>query len=76
MILVVVLAHFLGVELFPTIARLGIGRISIFLFQWGDVGTLLLVSGVHASRRREEKSLDSILMTCLKHVGINQSVVA
>src|SRR6185369_6894858 len=71
----VVFAKLLSVEFFPTVSRLGIGRICIFFFQGCYIWCLLLILCVHASRRGEEEALYSAQSCRFEHVSIDQDVV-
>ncbi len=72
----VIAAKFLGEELLPPIAFLGVGGMSIFLLQWGDVGVVLLVSGVDASRGGKQEALDAVQTGRLQHVSVDEDIVA
>src|SRR5579872_1011545 len=74
-IAVVVAAKLFGEELLPTVARLGIGGIGVLFLQRNEIGRLLLVLRVNASRRGEEELLHAILLARLEHVRVDENVV-
>src|SRR5262249_34830197 len=74
-ILVIVMAHLLGKELFPAIARLGIGGNRILLAEWRDVGITLLTAVVDAGGRCEQKTFYLVLAAGLEHIGIEEHVI-
>ena len=59
-IVAVVTAQFLGEELLPAIAGLGIGRIGVLFLQGRDVGVILLVLRVDAGRGGEQETLHAV----------------
>ncbi len=75
-VLVVVTTEFLGEKFLPSLARLGIGRIGIFLTQRSDCGIVLLTLVVDTRGRGKQETLDPILTASLEHMGIDQDVIA
>jgi len=68
-VFVVVAAEFLGKKFLLSVARLGIGRIGIFLTQRSDCGILLLALVVDTRGRGEQETLDPILTASFEHMG-------
>ena len=75
-VLPVIATEFFGVKLFPSVAGFRIGRKCVFFFEWSYCGCHLLRLCVNARRRREKKPFHTRQTTRLKHVRINQNVVA
>src|SRR4029077_6646465 len=70
-VFVVVTAELLGKEFLPTVTRLGIGRMGIFLTQRSDCSIVLLALVVNTCGRGEQETLDTILTAGFEHMRID-----
>src|SRR5438128_3879407 len=70
-ILAIVTAELLSKKFFPAVARLGVCGKNVFLAKRGYVGVFLFALVVDTCRRREQKPPNSVLTTCVEHIGIN-----